>query len=152
MAKLQDIASDLGIQNSKKEELQPKAETNSDSSGKKRRIWLDNPDGTKKSGTSSPSKREKAIAYDKLRKNPLNLALFLFDNIHLKNQRVTKKISLKEITDALSITKNSVRTALRFLIKNSIISRVNFELGKEGGAVYKIAPEIYEEIKKIKKT
>ena len=45
----------------------------------------------------------------------------------------------------LGISSDSTRTALRFLLKNNFIIRVQFQAGKNGFSQYEIAKSLYSE-------
>ena len=147
MAKLDDFTSEIP--------QKAKITSQESNSGKKRRVWHEsNRDSSVEGNNNSIIKKiaaEKVIPLQKLRKNPLLLINFLYDQIENKKQRITKKLTLRQTIETLNITRDSARTAIKFLMKNSIIDRVSFESGKEGGAIYKLSLPIYQDINKSRK-
>lgn len=89
-----------------------------------------------------------SLSLEKLRSNPLKIIWFLYDNIDPRsdNFRTTYKMTTLSIVNALNISKDSVRTALRFLIKNNVITRVDFKIGKLGYSVYALNSQIINEL------
>ena len=84
-----------------------------------------------------------------LRGNPLQLTRLLFALIKEEdNDYQTGKVRLRELTQLLDISKGSARTALRFLLKNGLIKRVDFKPGQLGWSKYRLKKSLYEEIKK----
>lgn len=114
--------------------------------GKRRRVWRDGNNIESVDVENS----EALITLEKLRKNPLNVVYFLYDNIENKQKRVTRKIASGEMVDALNITRDSLKTALKFLMKYAVINRVSFEPGKGGGVIYKISLSVFKDIEKMK--
>ncbi len=95
----------------------------------------------------NPIKKPLDIGLDKLRGNPLKIAQYIFDNIKQTSDLVTEKMTSLEIMNSLEISKDSVRTALRFLLKNNLIKRVYFEIGKHGFSKYELKRSLFDEIK-----
>ena len=88
------------------------------------------------------------INLENLRGNPLSLIKFLFSVIKNGENNKTKKLTLTEITYMLEITRDSSRTALRFLLRNDLIYRVDFKVGKRGWSQYSIKSSLFTEIEK----
>ena len=82
-----------------------------------------------------------------LRGNPLKVIVYLYKVIASESEFITRKITLSEIRVSLVLSKDSARTALRFLLKNNVISRIEFKPGKNGWSQYSVKKSIYEEIK-----
>jgi hypothetical protein len=87
------------------------------------------------------------LKFSDLRSNPLKLILFLFDISKDEDGKVTKKITQTKIQKTLNLSRDSARTALRFLLKNKLIERVNYKNGKAGWSQYSIKNELFEEIR-----
>jgi len=89
------------------------------------------------------------INLEKLRGNPLQLIQLLFA---LAKEKVSQKTTVTELTQLLDISRNSVKTALKFLIKNHLVERINFKPGRAGWSEYLIKNSLREELKEaIKK-
>ena len=90
------------------------------------------------------------IGLPDLRSNPLKLVYFLFEltkeHEDNTNQYETRRVKLKEIMQCIDISKDSARTALRFLLKQGLIHRVEFRNGRMGWSRYEIKKTLYEEI------
>src|SRR5207248_2734873 len=127
--------------------------TNIAPAGQKRRSWLvdaaDNKNiesaGQKgvdsilnETGAIKGAYKPLSLKFADLRSNPLELILFLYELSKMEKDRITRKLTLKEIQRTLTITRDSARTALRFLLKNKLIERVNFKSGKTGWSQYVI--------------
>ena len=91
------------------------------------------------------------ITVENLRGNPLRLVKLLFSIVDSKNERITKKITVSEIVKNLEISKDSARTALRFLLKNNFISRIKFQVGKLGWSQYSVNSILFTELVKEQK-
>jgi hypothetical protein len=88
------------------------------------------------------------ISFHQLRSNPLQLILFLFSRTDgKKNRNKTNKVTMREVIQLLDITKDSARTALRFLLKRGAIARTEFKVGKMGYSVYELEKTVYEDIR-----
>jgi predicted DNA-binding transcriptional regulator len=82
-----------------------------------------------------------------LRSNPLQLIRFLYAIAEIKNNEyTTRRVRLKEIMQHIDISKDSARTALRFLLKRNIIERIEFKPGQSGWSRYTIAISIFKEL------
>jgi hypothetical protein len=87
-----------------------------------------------------------SLNFSKIRKNPLKVIHFLHGLIYEKNTYITRKVKLKEIMHQVDISRDSSKTALRFLLKNNFISRVSFKSGRSGWSQYQLSKSIYKEI------
>ncbi|RNC76867.1 hypothetical protein DA717_13500 [Piscirickettsiaceae bacterium NZ-RLO2] len=85
------------------------------------------------------------LTFSRLRGNPLNLIFYLHERASSRNF-TTEKITQLEVIDSLNISRESARTALRFLLKNSLITRIDFQAGRSGWSIYSIDEKIFEEI------
>jgi hypothetical protein len=82
-----------------------------------------------------------------LRGNPLKLILHLFDLSNDNSLTITPKITRSQIQKDLKISIDSVKTALRFLLKNKFIDIVFSLKGKTGYSQYKLKEAVFYEIK-----
>jgi predicted DNA-binding transcriptional regulator len=88
------------------------------------------------------------ISLSQLRSNPLQLILFLYSRTDKeKNSVKTNEVTMREIIQSLDITKDSARTALRFLLKKGAIARIEFKIGKMGYSIYELEKSVFEDIK-----
>jgi predicted transcriptional regulator len=83
-----------------------------------------------------------------LRSNPLKLIQFMYEISHLDKHRITPKITLTTIMQTLSLSRDSARTGLRFLLKNNLIERINNKVGKNGWSQYSIKNDLFIELEK----
>ena len=82
-----------------------------------------------------------------LRSNPLKLIRFLYAIAEIKNNEyITRRVRLKESMQHIDISRDSARTALRFLLKENIIERIDFKPGQAGWSCYKIDRSIGKEL------
>lgn len=86
------------------------------------------------------------MTLDKLRGNPLRVIRFLFLAIDNFDEKITRKIQLAEIMQALEITRDSARTGIKFLTKNNLISTMDYQAGLNGWTRYKFQNHIFNEI------
>lgn len=84
------------------------------------------------------------VNLENLRSNPLKLMLFLARNIQNNIEIITRRLTLTEIIISCEISRNSARTALRFLLKKNFIARVDFQPGVKGWSKYSINKSVYE--------
>lgn len=87
-----------------------------------------------------------SMTLENLRGNPLRVIRFLFSAIDNFNEKITRKIQLVEIMQALEITRDSARTGLKFLNKSNLISTVDYFAGLNGWTRYRMQDEIFNEI------
>jgi len=81
-----------------------------------------------------------------LRGNPLRVIRFLYSSIEDIGNGITKKIQLSEIIKTLNITRDSARTAIKFLNKNNLIRRFDYFPGLGGWTRYELSSLIYREL------
>ncbi len=87
------------------------------------------------------------LCFADLRSNPLKLIRFLFVLSSAENNEYkTCRVRLKEMMQQLNISKDSARTALRFLLKNKLITRIEYQVGVHGWSRYKIEKGLANEI------
>lgn len=86
------------------------------------------------------------LSLEKLRGNPLKIAQFIFELSSHEESQITKTVTQTEIMNCLKITKDSARTAIRFLLKNELIKRVDFKIGKAGWSKYCLKKELFIEL------
>jgi len=111
--------------------------------GRKRRAWLDNNEESFTENTQNKKDnflsqnikkdgQSVGLSLSALRGNPLKTAQYIFELSINEINNTTKALTRTEIIKSLELSKESVRTAVRFLIKNFILERVNFQVGKNG--------------------
>lgn len=170
MAKLADLMPELKIEDTfsvvKKQKTIEQSVT-----GKKRRAWINedsssfekgsidgvygtsiavskkiessNGDVDNKNRPMNTIYRPLSIGFNDLRSNPLQLIKFFFALTELNNSDYeTRRVRLKEVTQQLNISKDSARTALRFLLKNKLIMRIEYQVGVYGWSRYQIKKEL----------
>lgn len=86
------------------------------------------------------------ISLQNLRGNPLLIAQCLFELSKFNNEHITKNITQSEIMKILQLSRDSARTGLRFLLKNELIKRVDFQAGKGGWSKYKLKNDLFDEL------
>ncbi len=102
---------------------------------------------TNKKGPINSVYRPLCLCFVDLRSNPLKLIRFLFAlSSSENNEYKTCRVRLKEMMQQLDISKDSARTALRFLLKNNLISRIEYQVGVHGWSRYKIEKGLANEI------
>ena len=134
--------------------------------GVKRRAWLesnvqekqeeniDNTYVTKKTRISDDEKgfidtvyKPEFLCFADLRSNPLRLFLYLYELTKTNSADFrSPRVKLREIMIQLDISKDSARTALRFLLKQNFIERIEFQPGQLGWSRYKLKEEICNEL------
>ena len=87
---------------------------------------------------SSTLTKQSLNTVEDLRGNPLKIMSFLANSIDQEGSYTTKKISTTDIANNAEISKESVKTALKFLLKNEIIFRVKSYTGLYGWTVYRL--------------
>ena len=84
-----------------------------------------------------------------LRSNPLQLIRYFHALVQQEDDGYkTRRVRLREVMQQLDISKDSARTALRFLLKQHLISRVEFKAGQLGWSRYELNCALCEEITK----
>jgi hypothetical protein len=161
MTSLTEITESLGITinlEQRKEQLLP--EKNGMIVGRKRRTWLNknekdfvnhqsvNTVNAQQVSTIEQDESKNNLSLVFLRSNPLKIAQYIFEMSVNEINNITKPINSLEIVKLLQISKNSIKTAISFLIKNFILERINFQTGKNGWSTYKLKTIFFNEIKK----
>lgn len=92
------------------------------------------------------------LSLKNIRGNPLKVAQYFFEISRDEPLNHTPKITRSKVTNDLKISINSLKTALKFLLKNCLIERVCSISGKTGYSQYKLKNSFFEEIKMSYKT
>lgn len=171
MARLDDLLPEL------KDDTSPQLQTKKNEynlvTGKKRRAWLiDIPDqgtsinnkepisqGTGVSlqptrieipkGAMNQAYKPVSLCFADLRSNPLQLFRFLYELMLRENDNYqTPRVKLREMMLNIGVSKDSARTALRFLLKQKFIARIEFQPGHLGWSKYQLNENICNELKK----
>jgi predicted transcriptional regulator len=87
------------------------------------------------------------IQLSDLKRNPLKIVHYIYKN-YCEIEKESKKITKTELMRTLDISINSLKTAIKFLIRNGILMRKKVEVGKNGNTVYEFSNGVYNEIKK----
>jgi len=177
MADLEKIAESLNIKLSNLQEKKLDHARSEQSIGQKRRAWLiDQEKNDEKGSMNLFNKTDLSIGFinsinrpllekgsikgvykpllislQNLRSNPLKIIQYLFELSRNQDEKITGKTTQSEIMKNLEISKDSAKTAIRFLLKNKLIERVNFQIGKMGWSKYKIKKELYNELEEAYK-
>lgn len=175
MARLDDLLPELKEEDLS--QTQVKNNDSSALTGKKRRAWLldsieetkintgkgvidtiDEPYISKKienkyTGTSKEAVKliyeKKSLNFIDLRSNPLQLFLFLYELMQKENDNFkTPRVKLRDMMLHINISKDSARTALRFLLKQGFIERIEFQPGHLGWSRYRLNNRICMELEK----
>ncbi|AYK03142.1 hypothetical protein [Legionella sainthelensi] len=124
-------------------------EITSSNQGLKRRTWLNLEKTPNKENKNNIKVFKREICFEDLRSNPLQLFYYLYKLAKIENNNFkTPRIRLKDIMIFLNISKDSARTALRFLLKNALIKRIDFQAGKMGWSKYQLSSKIWNELEK----
>lgn len=173
MANLEKIAESLNVKLVEYTKKQPAYESTEKTVGHKRRAWLLEENTDEEKGSINPFNEEVLkgsinpvdqplllkgsikgvykpllISLLNLRGNPLQIIQYIFERLRKKKEKITDKTTQSEIMKNLEISKDSAKTAMRFLLKNELLERVEFQAGKMGWSRYKIKNELYEELEK----
>jgi hypothetical protein len=172
MARLDDLLPELKgdtpssqIQHKQNESIIP--------SGKKRRAWLvgsvedETPKGSMNTihepyssldlpmddnvskGSMNQVYKPDLLCFADLRSNPLQLFRFLYQLVHNEEDDYkTPRVKLREMMLNINISKDSARTALRFLLKQKFIERIEFQPGNLGWSRYQLNETICHELER----
>lgn len=121
--------------------------------GKKRRDWIVTNDENnttqdieeRKSLFTTKKPENVELTLKDLRSNPLKIAQYLFEVSKKNIENSTGKLTRSQITSNLQLSKDSVKTAIRFLTKNSLIEKIEFQTGKNGWSKFKITKKLFDE-------
>jgi predicted DNA-binding transcriptional regulator len=83
---------------------------------------------------------------ENLRGNPLAIILFVFELLKNEPDKKTRKMTITDIVESLQISRDSARTATRFLLKNEFITRVDLKIGKHGWSQYSMPETLFNGI------
>lgn len=90
-----------------------------------------------------------SLCFADLRSNPLQLFRFLFELAKKADDNYqTPRVKLREMMLNIDISKDSARTALRFLLKQKFIERIEFQPGSLGWSRYQLNKNIYKELER----
>lgn len=175
MARLDDLLPELKDDNSR--QIQPKKSEPSIITGKKRRAWivesieekisieekgsinrihkpvsafgLTKIDVSLPKGSMNQAYKPESLCFADLRSNPLQLFRFLYGLVQGENDNYnTPRVKLREMMLHINISKDSARTALRFLLKQKFIARIEFQAGHLGWSRYQLNENICKELEK----
>lgn len=172
MARLEDLLPELKDDTLSQSKLSEVSSVNI--TGKKRRAWLvesaDEKEMSKSKGSmnridkhdSLPpiksvlenTKKQitkmyspQSLCFRDLRSNPLQLFHFLYTLMQKENDDYkTPRVRLRDMMLNINISKDSARTALRFLLKQNFIERIEFQPGQLGWSKYRLNKEICNEL------
>jgi hypothetical protein len=174
MAELEKIAESLNIKLTNLQKKPSDHALDKKSVGQKRRAWLIDEEKSNEKGSINPVHKtdlsigfinsiyrpllEKGsikgvykpllISLQNLRGNPFKIIQYLFELSRNQDEKITEKTTHSQIMKKLEISKDSAKTAIRFLLKNKLIERVNFQIGKMGWSKYRIKKDLYDELEK----
>lgn len=87
-----------------------------------------------------------SITVENLRGNPLAIFMFVFELVKEGVDKKTRQMTITDIVKSLQISKDSARTATRFLLKNGFIKRSDFKIGKHGWSQYSMPEFLFNEV------
>lgn len=89
------------------------------------------------------------LCFSDLRSNPLLLFRYLFELAQKAgNDYQTPRVKIGDMMLSFSMSKDSARTALRFLLKQRFIERIEFQVGSMGWSRYQLNINICDELKR----
>ncbi len=83
-----------------------------------------------------------------LRGNPLKVIIYLINSISKDEPYITEKVNVTDIANNAKISRESAKTALKFLKKFELITRLYSHTGVHGWTTYKIKKEIIDDFTK----
>lgn len=175
MARLDDLMPEL--KDDTFAQKQPKNNEPSMLTGKKRRAWLVDDNGDKSvihekgsidhvhkpelpsritvvdaslpKGSMNLVYKPESLCFADLRSNPLQLFLYLYAlSQSAGDYYKTPRVKLRDMMLHISVTKDSARTALRFLLKQKFIERIEFQPGHLGWSRYQLNEKICNELER----
>lgn len=175
MARLDDLMPELKDDTSAQK--QPKNSDQNMLTGKKRRAWLvdsneDNSvtlekgsvdhihepelssriamvDASLSKGSMNLVYKPDLLCFADLRSNPLQLFRYLYELTQSTGDNYeTPRVKLRDMILHICISKDSARTALRFLLKQKFIERIEFQPGHLGWSRYKLNENICNELER----
>lgn len=173
MARLDDLMPELKDDTSAQK--QQKKNESSTLTGKKRRAWLvesseDNSalhekgaidhihkpelpsritmvDASLPKGSMNLVYKPDSLCFADLRSNPLQLFRYLYELTQSSGDNYnTPRVKLRDMMLHIGISKDSARTALRFLLKQKFIERIEFQPGHLGWSKYQLNEKICNEL------
>lgn len=175
MARLDDLLPELKDDISP--QIKPKKSEPSILTGKKRRAWLVDSiedkistpekgsinhihkpelslgitriDASSPKGSMNRVYKPETLCFEDLRSNPLQLFRFLYELAQGADDNYnTPRVKLREMMLHINISKDSARTALRFLLKQKFIARIEFQAGHLGWSRYQLNEIICKELER----
>ena len=92
--------------------------------------------------------KPESLGFIDLRSNPLQLFRFLFELSRNDDFYNTPRVRLREMMLNINVSKDSARTALRFLLKNNFISRIEFQPGNLGWSRYRLNANVCADLER----
>lgn len=87
-----------------------------------------------------------SLTVENLRGNPLSIFMFVFELVKEGTDKKTRQMTITDIVKSVQISKDSARTATRFLLKNGFIKRADFKIGKHGWSQYSMPDALFNEV------
>ncbi len=90
-----------------------------------------------------------SLCFEDLRSNPLRLFRYLFELAQRAGDDYkTPRVKIGDMMLKFEMSKDSARTALRFLLKQKFIERIEFQAGSMGWSRYKLNADVYKELER----
>lgn len=100
-------------------------------------------------GSMNQAYKPDSLCFADLRSNPLQLFRFLYGLAQAAEDNYnTPRVKLREMMLYINISKDSARTALRFLLKQKFIARIEFQAGHLGWSRYQLNENICRELER----
>lgn len=90
--------------------------------------------------------------FKNLHGNPRKVLEFLLASILDFNEFITEQLPVTKIAENVGLSRDSVKSALKFLIKNDIVKRIDFFAGIHGWAQYSIHRNAFSLVQNVIKT
>lgn len=139
--------------------------------GKKRRAWLVEDESSDSKGSMNPIHKplytkvisrnaddskgsinqvyKPNLCFEDLRSNPLKLFRYLFELTQRAGDDCkTPRVKIGDMMLKFNMSKDSARTALRFLLKQKFIERIEFQAGSMGWSRYQLSVDVYKELER----
>jgi hypothetical protein len=152
MANLTQIAESLKVSINIVDKTNNPTQENNKLEGKKRRDWIIEEQSSKshyiekKNRFIDNANTKPNLHLKDIRSNPLKLMQYIFELSQNKPDKISEKTTKTDIITSLKLSKDSVKTAIRFLLRNSLIKRIDFRAGKNGWSKFKISDHLFEEL------
>src|SRR5215216_6654797 len=145
MARLDDLMPELKDNFSQSEKIKTLSITHT---GKKRRAWLEDDKSENLKG-SIDYIHKPLLSFTDLRSNPLRIFRYLFEMAKkASDDYTTPRIKMGDMMLHFDMSKDSARTALRFLLKQKFIERIAFQAGATGWSRYQLNKAICNEVER----